>query len=291
MNNESLIKFSQLPGDVRHKISSQEYMEILRGLEMRYNVKLSMVMIMIVVGDLRRHEIDQYLVENFDISAIDAKKIKLEIIQKVLNDMPSYFFLEVEGEASEAPLDEEDEMPENEAEEADGEEARAESVQADAILREYIGDEGEYEKIEKEEDRLANAAGDNIRVLRQEFLTAVQKKNILKSIAALKVLAKNDDIGKFLHEEEQMKKFLSSIWEEQHGQLLVNEFLEDSDKPKFIQMFLEYVLGERLGLSERDAARTGAQIGNIYKKIGRKEFSQLAYFDAEAGEFRWMRNW
>ena len=284
MNNETLIKFSQLPLDVRRKISSREYVSHVEDLEKRYNVKLSMPLLMVIVGDLDKEEIDGYLVENFQISVFDARKIKVEIINSVINQLPSFYYLEFfSGKVQEGPNE-----PMASAQTSQKTQADSSHEHADIILNAYQGDEKEQAKILEEESRIREKAGENVGALRKEFYDAVQNKNAYTTIAALRLLALQDDIGSFLSEDEKLKKFLSMVWREEYGDEFADGFIQDPASPQCAKAFFRYVLEARLGLTEGHAARVGAKLSNIYKRLGKHEYSHLAYFDMEEKEFRWM---
>jgi hypothetical protein len=50
---------------------------------------------------------------------------------------------------------------------------------------------------------------------------------------------------------------------------------------------LRLVLEDYLGLSEHEAARYGAHIGNAYSEVGNDEYSSIAHFDVDEGAFLW----
>ena len=58
--------------------------------------------------------------------------------------------------------------------------------------------------------------------------------------------------------------------------------------PKFMTMFLQWVLQERGKLSENDAAHIGARIATMLKKRGNEKYSRIAYLDAQTQQFRWV---
>lgn len=159
------------------------------------------------------------------------------------------------------------------------------NMQAQEVYSVYLGDLEPQKKITQEELRFQKK---DTTLLRLEFFTSVQKKNVFASVALLRLLAHRGDIGKLLDEDQKLKKYLSTVWEKKGGKALSEEFQKQPSLPKFVKMFLQYVLEERLGLSSSDAARVGAQIGNLYKKAGKPEYSQMAYFDAQTKEFRWF---
>lgn len=159
------------------------------------------------------------------------------------------------------------------------------SIAGQEVLDAYRGKPEAQKKIAEEVLKFQEK---DVKFLRSEFFSAVQKKNVSSAIALLRILAHKDDIGRFLQEDQKLKKFLSVVWEKKGGKALAEEFQKQPSLPKFVKMFLKYVLEERLGLSSSDAARAGAHIGNLCKKAGKPGYSQMAYFDAQTKEFRWL---
>lgn len=280
--NKALIEFSQLPFDVRQEISSEENMNILAELEERYKIKLSYILIMIIVGYLEKDAVEQYLVEKFSLSPFVAKKIKIEIFQKIVHRLPPHYFLQVAQKPREEMQEAKPEAPLPKTP------PRDQDDRAKIILQAYMGDEKAFQKEEKEKERLKQDVGDDREALRNEFYKAVQTKNVARTIAALKLLTEMRELLPLLREDGRLKKFLSKIWREEYGEDFAQDFLNHPDQPKYVRLFLSYVLERRLGLEEKDAARVGAHIGNIFKKMGEKKYAQLTYFDMSQRVFRWL---
>jgi len=156
------------------------------------------------------------------------------------------------------------------------------------ILDAYRGDTKMEKRIAKEEAKMAKKFKDDVGRLRQEFFAAVQKKKVEKTVAILRLMTRQDDIAKFIQEDTKLNKFLSAIWEKQYGAELAEEFKQKPDDLKFIRLFLQYVLQDRLGLSRSDAARIGLQLSNLFVSLGKKEYNKMAYFDIKNKIFDWF---
>jgi len=152
----------------------------------------------------------------------------------------------------------------------------------------YQGDPRQAKAIDKEQKKLVGKFNDNLVALRQEFFSVVQKKDINKTIAILKILAEKNDLRKFIAEDEKLHKFLALTWEKQYGPDIVKDFEANPADLKFIRLFLQYVLQERLNMSVSNAARVGLQIANIFVNLGQKEYNKMAYFDVKTKEFYWF---
>ena len=124
--------------------------------------------------------------------------------------------------------------------------------------------------------------------MRAEFFKTVQKKDVNRTIALLRILAQINDLENFLGEDQKLNQFLGAIWEKQYGEDFSAQFRKNPVQLKFVRQFLRYVLESRLGLESSDAARIGLQIGNIFVGLGKKSYNKMAYFDVGKKEFIWF---
>ena len=162
------------------------------------------------------------------------------------------------------------------------------STSEQEILLAYQGDKKQKKEIAKVEGKLAKKLRDDIVKLRAEFFKAVQAKDIVKTVAILRILAQKQDLEPILQQDEKLFKFLAVTWERQYGKDLAAEFKKAPAQFKFVRLFLRYVLEQRLGLGRNDAARFGMQVGNILVSLGKPEYKQVAYFDVKTKIFNWF---
>jgi len=156
------------------------------------------------------------------------------------------------------------------------------------IIKAYQGDPKQVKMIQKEQDKVIKKIGEDPVDLREEFFRAVQKRNVNRTIAILRILAAKKDLENFLKEDKKLNKFLTTIWEKQYGEKFVDEFNKKPDQLKFVRQFLQYVLEQRLGMETSDAARIGLQIGNIFVSLGKRSYNKMAYFDVKNKVFKWF---
>lgn len=168
------------------------------------------------------------------------------------------------------------------------EESDAESGVQQEIMTAYYGDQKQQKKINKEQIKLENKFKNDQPKVRDEFFKAVQKKDIIKTVAILRLLTQQGDLENFLEKDDKLNKFLLAIWQKRYGQEFALEFAKNPAQLKFSRLFLRYVLEERLGLARSDAARVGLQIGNIFVSLGKKDYNKMAYFDVGTKEFVWF---
>jgi len=162
------------------------------------------------------------------------------------------------------------------------------SQRENEIISAYKGDPRQQKAILSEEKKIDKKFGSSIAGLRAEFYKSVQSQNVNRTIALLRLLAQRDDLADFMKEDKKLSKFLSAVWEKQYGRELADEFKADPSDIRFIRLFLQYILQQRLGLPSSDAARFGLQIGNIFVNLGKKEYNKMAYFDVKTKSFRWF---
>lgn len=166
--------------------------------------------------------------------------------------------------------------------------AKVPTTEEQAIVEAYKGNPKIVKAISKEEQKIVSKFGSNNSRLRAEFFLAVQKKDVIRVIALLRVMAQKKDLESFISEDKKLNRFLTQIWEKQYGDEFVKEFNKDPASPKFVKIFLRYVLEQRLGLNSNDAARIGLQIANIFVSQGKKSYNKMAYFDVKSKTFNWI---
>lgn len=156
------------------------------------------------------------------------------------------------------------------------------------VLAAYQGDKKLQKAIAREIKKLDKKFGSDTEGLRTEFFQTTQKGNINRTVGALMLMTQNDDLLEFISEDPKLNKFLSAIWEKQYGADLVADFKINPTDVKYVKMFLQYVLEQRLHIDEDDAARVGLQIGNAFAGLGKKSYNKMAYFDVKSKQFRWF---
>lgn len=106
-----------------------------------------------------------------------------------------------------------------------------------------------------------------------------------KAIAALKILAQINELSELVKDEkigQGFVVFLSEIGET----ITMDDLKRLSNSIKYTNLLLQYILKNRLGLSENDSAKVGVQFANILSAFN-KDFGKMVYFNADKGEFRW----
>ena len=105
-------------------------------------------------------------------------------------------------------------------------------------------------------------------------------------IAGLMILAQDNALERAITDAKICELFLAHLKSKNQPDLLEG-FRLTPTMPKFMTMFLQWVLQEKGKLSENDAAQIGARIANMLKKRGNEKYSRIAYLDAKTQQFRW----
>ena len=158
------------------------------------------------------------------------------------------------------------------------------------ILRAYQGNSKQQQAIVREQAKLAKKIGGKTDQLPAIFYRAVQTKNVAATVTALLLMAETDTLGNFLKTDEKLRQFLSLTWEKQYGKGVAVAFSRNPNQPKFIRLFLQYVLQQRLDLDSSEAARLGLHIGSTFVRTGKKGYNTLAYFDVKSKTFKWFED-
>ncbi len=105
-------------------------------------------------------------------------------------------------------------------------------------------------------------------------------------VAGLTVLAEDNMVEKAVMTPKIREAFEAYLKTKNAPDILAGFKLAPT-MPRFMRLFFEWVLQERGGLSEHDAARIGVRIANILKKHGNEKYARIAYFDAVTNTFKW----
>jgi hypothetical protein len=132
------------------------------------------------------------------------------------------------------------------------------------------------EETRKEYDKIADK-------LEMELLNR-KKHNIL---ACLELLAEIGAMDNVLARDQRYQKYLTGYFKRNNLQGEGVEFKKNPYQMKYIQMFLKFVLLERLGIDQTEGARIAANISNIFMANGVSAYGQLAYLDLSDNKFKW----
>ncbi len=156
------------------------------------------------------------------------------------------------------------------------------------ILAAYQGATAFERSVAQQAERLRQIVGSDGANLRAAFLAAVQAKHIARTVASLRLMAENGELERMLSSDERLRRYLIAVWPGLYGEAAAVQFADNPASRQSVQKFLQYLVQERLGMSESDAARVGAQLANIFMARGQTEYEKLAYFDVKSKTFKWL---
>ncbi len=158
----------------------------------------------------------------------------------------------------------------------ESEEAKVKKIQSI-----YKGNETEEKEISNLQKQLA---GQNAV---QSLFEAVNNQDKNKTIAVLRLLAKDKGLVKVVGSSSQLNSMMQGYLQAKFDQDSLEQFKQNSNNPIYVHLFLRYLLKNKLGLSESESARQALHIANIYSSVGDGRYLNVAYGDAKSGDFKW----
>ena len=123
--------------------------------------------------------------------------------------------------------------------------------------------------------------------LKKQLVNALKIKDVGKTVAILLILAREGRLQAALKEGPNWRETVKSYASEKYNAEVVKQFIDDnSTHPIVMSEFLQYLLQQRLGLTENESAMIGMELGD---RMG-EEYRTMAYADEKEGEFRWVKN-
>ncbi|MFA5358342.1 MAG: hypothetical protein WC310_00790 [Patescibacteria group bacterium] len=165
------------------------------------------------------------------------------------------------------------------------------AIDRDEIIRKYEGDVKENRSIEDRMTQFTKTTGGKQRELANSLnlLLTGAAPDKLDIIAILYILAKKNAMEDLIKDDDRFYKLVEQDLTRRGGKQQLNDFKMYPTAPQSIRYFLEVLLQHKLRLSEGEAAKWGLHIVNILKKSGNEKYGKIAYFDLEAGDFRWQK--
>lgn len=156
------------------------------------------------------------------------------------------------------------------------------------IYDQYLGNKQEREKLMQAEKQIVEKTRKESDKLANEFYQALIKRNKFGTIAALKLAVETGILDDLIVGEERFIGFVEGYLKRNNLEAELNDFKKNPRDLKFVKYFIKYILSERLGLQENEAARIALQLGNIYRQQGVESLAQIAYYDMKTKSFKWI---
>jgi len=80
-----IIKFYKLPSEIQTTLGGEDAVRALQALELKYQIDLKFILILVVIGELQISDIPEYLIKKFDLAESIAIKIRQEMVNEVFS--------------------------------------------------------------------------------------------------------------------------------------------------------------------------------------------------------------
>ena len=142
-------------------------------------------------------------------------------------------------------------------------------------------------KIMQEKKRIVEATRKEYDKVADEFELALlnRKRHII--IACLEILAEVGALDNLLVEDSRFQNLLLGYFKRNNLPAEQVAFKANPYQGKYVQAFVKFVFLERLGLTENEGGRLAANLSNIFRNHGAKEYGQLSYLDLSDNKFKW----
>ena len=109
------------------------------------------------------------------------------------------------------------------------------------------------------------------------------------------MLAKSGGLTRILVDEPTVQKWLNDYLERKYGttdeaKTAIADLMSRPTSPEAVSEFLQFVLQERLALSDEDSALVAVELGLLLKASGQPTFEHLAYGDESTTKFSWVEH-
>lgn len=144
------------------------------------------------------------------------------------------------------------------------------------------------------EDKILVKTEGDLEAIKKELATASRNNDRNGVVACVKILARQKALASSLKESQSWwqavadyieKKYTEQYEPKEIKQAISNLKLEPTT-PAILSEFLQYLLKEKLRLSENDSALVGVEIGQLLGGV----YQSLAYGNSETGNFEWIKN-
>jgi len=155
------------------------------------------------------------------------------------------------------------------------------SKNLEQIKKLYKGDKQQEQAIA---DLIKNLSGQSAV---QSLFQAVNEGNTNKTIAILRLLAKEKKLVEIVSASGQLRSMFQGYLEAQYGKEITEKFNQDPKQIPFIFCFLQFILNDKLDLSDQESARQAVHIANYSAAAGDDQYLKMAYADESTGRFEW----
>lgn len=107
-----------------------------------------------------------------------------------------------------------------------------------------------------------------------------------RALAILYILSQKGVLDELL-KEEKIQNLLFTYFRTNKKENLINGFKVFPEAPEYLSQLLQYILGEKLHLSEEESAMYGLTLVKLMKKAGKESYLQIVYYDLPKKALVW----
>jgi 5-carboxymethyl-2-hydroxymuconate isomerase len=161
-----------------------------------------------------------------------------------------------------------------------------------SLEEKYRGKPAEIKKVEEKTAQILKSTSGNFKKLSDLLFDIINPPagrtvDKIRAEAILKILAEQGKLEDLL-EEKRFNDMMVVYFKEKGRAVELDGFKLNQRGPQYVSAFLQYILKERVGLSEDESGRLGIQLFGVLAKNGMdSKYRGLVYFDLEKNEFRW----
>ena len=169
------------------------------------------------------------------------------------------------------------------------------SIDALEILRQkYQSYRIQRQKVLQLEDEILVKTKGDPEGIKKELAAASRNRDKERLIASIKVLARQGALISSWQNSQAWQQAVSDYIVKKYSNKDNNQDVANAvsnlkinlGTPEVMAEFLQYLLKEKLGMTENDSALVGSEIGQILKG----DYQSMAYGNEESGSFEWKKN-
>ncbi len=156
------------------------------------------------------------------------------------------------------------------------------------LIKIYYQTLNKFANLEGEEKALAEKTNNGIGQIINELNLAINNQKLITALAALILLAENNSLD-LLKKEARVASMFKQDLTLRMSSLDLDEFWHEDFNVKYLGRYLLWLLKDKLGMIENDAAVFALKLANILRRKGDTSFMKIAYGDTVSQSFKFTQ--
>lgn len=293
---------SEIQETIKKFLSAEDNLNKIRNIFSRHDIKedledfLSGMINSFIDGDLDASVVGDYIGEEFNLTSQEGEQISDELYDEVLYEI--YDELDENYNIHQKQLDEFEKTflnldSEQTSEKNEFFSTQHEDNQQIDLTQKYnaFTISSLFENILAAEemfnqkylvDNVLNISG-----VKEEFYSALNSADKIKTAGALRVLASQGHLGEAFKEDQRYLDFWGNFLERHYGPPAKADFLTKPIYGKYFVEFLRFVLEKRLNFNIEESAMIGTGLAALCASANETDLSEMAYGDEQSARFKW----